>query len=106
METKEIKALSLLPDEMLTPRLVALAQEITVPMQYLNALPAIDLHKSHESLDSMTKNRPKLNIKIPESHKAYMDSLKRLREEYTRDNEALPRTDSESATKASPDSIK
>lgn len=78
----------------------------STPMQYLNALPAIDLHKSLERSDSMLKSGPKLNIKIPESHKAYMDSLKRLREEYTRDNEALPRTDSESATKASPDSIK
>ena len=28
METKDLKRLSLLPDEMLTPRLVALAQEI------------------------------------------------------------------------------
>ena len=78
----------------------------TVPMQHLNALPAIDLHKSHERFDSLTKNRPKLNIKIPESHKAYMDSLKRLREEYTRDNEALPQTESESASETIPDSIK
>lgn len=78
----------------------------STPMQYLNALPAIDLHKSHERLDSMMKNRPNLNIEFSESFKAHMDSLKRLREEYTRDNEALPQTESESATKASPDSIK
>lgn len=68
--------------------------------------PNLLLRPNLPNLDSMMKNRPKLNIKIPESHKAYMDSLKRLREEYTRDNEALPQTESESASEAIPDSIK
>lgn len=68
--------------------------------------PNLFLRPNLPNLDSMMKNRPKLNIKIPESHKAHMDSLKRLREEYTRDNEALPQTESESASEAIPDSIK
>lgn len=68
--------------------------------------PNLFLRPNLPNLDSMMKNRPKLNIKIPESHKAYMDSLKRLREEYTRNNEALPQTESESASEAIPDSIK
>lgn len=68
--------------------------------------PNLFLRPNLPNLDSMMKNRPKLNIKIPESHKAYMDSLKRLREEYTRNNEALPQTESESASEAKHDSIK
>lgn len=68
--------------------------------------PNLLLRPNLPNLDSMMKNRPNLNIEFSESFKAHIDSLKRLREEYTRDNEALPRTDSESATKASPDSIK
>lgn len=68
--------------------------------------PNLLLRPNLPNLDSMMKNRPKLNIKIPESHKAYIDSLKRLREEYTRNNEALSQTESESASEAKHDSIK
>lgn len=68
--------------------------------------PNLLLRPNLPNLDSMMKNHPNLNIEFSESFKAHIDSLKRSRERNSRDNEALPRTESESATKASPDSIK
>ena len=68
--------------------------------------PNLFLRPNLPNLDSMMKNRPNLNIEFSESFKAHIDSLKRSRERNSRDNEALPRTESESATKAKPDSIK
>lgn len=68
--------------------------------------PNLLLRPNLPNLDSMMKNRPNLNIEFSESLKAHIDSLKRSRERNSRDNEALPQTESESASEAKHDSIK
>lgn len=68
--------------------------------------PNLFLRPNLPNLDSMMKNRPNLNIEFSESFKAHIDSLKRSRERNSRDNEALPQTESESASETIPDSIK